>query len=67
MTTKPQPSVGRLGLSMAQYIELADTFRDRAQAAHDDALKWRNRCLLAESALTRLRTAYEPHSTPKEN
>lgn len=67
MTTKPQPSVGRLGLSMAQYIELCDTFRDKAQTAHDTARIWQNRALLAESRLAALRTAYEPTSTPKEN
>ncbi|MEW1986383.1 hypothetical protein [Pseudarthrobacter oxydans] len=52
---------------MAQYIELCDTFRDKAQTAHDAARIWQNRALLAESRLSALRTAYEPTSTPKEN
>lgn len=63
---EPQPSVAVMGLSKAQYIELCDTFRDKAQEAHHDARKWQNRALLAESALATLRAAYEPASTPKE-
>lgn len=55
-----------MGLSKAQYIELCDTFRDKAQQAHDDARAWQNRALLAESRLATLRAAYEPPNTPKE-
>lgn len=63
-----QPSVVVMGLSKAQYIELCDTYRDKAQTAHDDARKWQNRALLAESQLATLRAAYEPTKpTRQEN
>ncbi|MHA7292899.1 hypothetical protein [Arthrobacter sp. HLT1-21] len=46
-------------LSKDQYIELADTFRDKAQGAHKDARTWMNRAIIAEARLSTLRTAYE--------
>ncbi|MDQ0824314.1 hypothetical protein QFZ60_000487 [Arthrobacter sp. B2I5] len=55
-----QPSVAAMALSKAQYIELCDTFRDKAQQAHQDARTWQNRALLAEASLATLRAAYEP-------
>jgi hypothetical protein len=60
MTSAPQPSVAVMRLSKAQYIELCDTFRDKAQTAHQDARTWANRALLAESQLASLRAEYEP-------
>lgn len=63
MTTTQQSSVAAMKLSKAQYIELCDTFRDKAQTAHDDARKWQNRALLAEAQLATLRTVYEPGHT----
>lgn len=59
MTTS-QPSVAVMKLSKAQYIELCNTYRDKAQQAHQDARTWQNRALLAESQLAALRAAYEP-------
>ncbi|WP_426986544.1 hypothetical protein [Pseudarthrobacter sp. Y6] len=59
MNNQP-PSVAVMKLSKAEYIELADRFRDKAQQEHQDARAWMNRCLLAESSLAALRTAYEP-------
>ncbi|MEW1982602.1 hypothetical protein [Pseudarthrobacter oxydans] len=67
MTANPQPSVAVMGLSKAQYIELCDTYRDKAQQAHDEAREARNQVLLLRAQLATLRAAYEPHSTPKEN
>lgn len=66
MTANPQPSVAVMKLSKAQYIQLADQYRESAQTAHQDMRAWMNRALLAESALATLRAAYEPASTPKE-
>lgn len=60
MTPKTQPSVAAMGLSKAQYIQLADEFRDRAQQAHHEARTWQNRCLLLQAQLATLRAAYEP-------
>lgn len=60
MTADTQPSVAVMKLSKAEYITLADTFRDKAQQAHQDTRKWSNRALLAESQLAALRAAYEP-------
>lgn len=57
---KPPPSVAVMKLSKAQYIELADRFRDSAQTAHQDMRAWMNRARLAESQLAVLRTEYEP-------
>ncbi|MDR7081442.1 hypothetical protein J2X01_000719 [Arthrobacter ginsengisoli] len=56
MTTTPQPSVAAMKLSKAQYIELCDTLRHRAQEAHHNARAWANRALEAESRLA----IYEP-------
>lgn len=63
MTTNA-PSVAVMKLSKSEYIELADTFRDKAQQEHADARAWRNRALLAESSLATLRAAYEPSHRP---
>lgn len=54
--TSQQPSVAGLGLSKAQYIQLADTLRDRAQEAHHNARAWASRALEAETRLA----IYEP-------
>ncbi len=59
MTSQP-PSVAVMKLSKAQYTELADRFRDKAQQEHQDARAWMNRALLAESSLAALKAAYEP-------
>lgn len=59
MTTQ-QASVAALKLSKAQYIELCDTLRERAQEAHFNARKWANRALEAESRLA----IYEPGDPP---
>lgn len=53
-------SVAIMRLSKAEYIELCDTLRDKAQQAHQDARAWMNRALVAEAQLAVLRTAYEP-------
>ena len=66
MTHGQQPSVAVMGLSKAQYIELCDAFREKAQKAHDDARAARNEALLLSAQLATLRAAYEPASTPKE-
>ncbi len=58
--TTPQPSVAVMKLSKAQYVELCDTYRDKAQQAHQDARVWANRAIVAESRLATLRAAYEP-------
>ncbi len=58
--TTPPPSVAVMKLSKAQYIELCDRFRDKAQEAHQDARAWMNRAILAESRIATLRAAYEP-------
>jgi hypothetical protein len=52
-------------LSKAQYIELCDTLRDKAQEAHHNARAWANRALEAESRLA----IYEPNdqNTEKDN
>lgn len=55
-----------MGLSKAQYIELCDTYRAKAQQAHDDARAARNEAVLLGAQLATLRAAYEPASTPKE-
>jgi len=60
MSAKPPPSVAVMKLTKAEYIELADRFRDGAQQAHQDMRAWMNRALLAESRLAVLRAAYEP-------
>lgn len=57
---KPQPSVAVLKLSKAEYIDLCNEFRAKAQTEHQDMRAWMNRCLLAESQLAVLRAAYEP-------
>lgn len=54
------PSVAVMKLSKAQYIQLADQFRESAEQAHQDMRSWMNRALLAESRLAVIRTAYEP-------
>jgi hypothetical protein len=64
--TISQPSVAVMKLSKAQYIELCDTFRAKAQQAHQDSRAWSNRALLAESQLAILRAAYEPASTTEQ-
>lgn len=61
--TTPQPSIAALKLSRPELITAADTFRDKAQEAHDRARKWQNRALLAEAQLATLRAAYEPPRT----
>lgn len=58
--TTPPPSVAVMKLSKAQYIQLADQFRDKALTAHQDMRAWMNRCLLAESQLAVLKAEYEP-------
>ena len=63
MTSTPQASVAVMKLSKAEYITLADQFRDKAQQAHQEARDWMNRALLAESQLATLRTAYEPSNS----
>ncbi|WP_160664102.1 hypothetical protein [Pseudarthrobacter sp. ATCC 49987] len=63
MTTTKPPSVAVMKLSKAEYIELCDRFRDKAQQAHQESRGWMNRALLAESRLATLRAAYEPAST----
>lgn len=60
---EPPPSVATMKLSKAQYIELCDRFRDKAQQEHQDARLWRNRAILAESRLATARAAYEPPRT----
>lgn len=65
MTTTPPPSVAVMKLSKAQYIQLADQFRDKALTEHHAARAWMNRCLLAEAQLSTLRAAYEPASNQK--
>lgn len=55
-----QPSVAALGLSKDQYIQLCDTLRGRAHAAHDNARAWANRALAAEQRLS----IYEPGDEP---
>ncbi|MGX1160406.1 hypothetical protein FBY31_1226 [Arthrobacter sp. SLBN-100] len=55
-----QVSVAVMGLSKDQYIQLCDTYRDKAQQAHDEARAWKNRACLAESQLAVLRAEYEP-------
>lgn len=59
----PQPSVAAMNLSKAEYIKLADRFRDKAQEEHQDARAWMNRAILAESQLATARAAYEPPRT----
>lgn len=54
------PSVAVMKLSKAEYIDLCNKFRDKAQTEHQDMRAWMNRCLLAESQLAVLRAAYEP-------
>lgn len=68
MVLKPstQASVAVMGLSKAQYIELCDTYRDKAQEAHDEARVWKNRACLAESQLAVLRAEYEPASQQQD-
>ncbi|MFJ5861506.1 hypothetical protein ACIQCM_08780 [Pseudarthrobacter sp. NPDC092439] len=65
MTTAQQPSVAAMGLTKTQYIELCDTYREKAQQAHQDVRAWMNRALAAEAQLAVLRAAYEPanHTT----
>ncbi|WPU08085.1 hypothetical protein [Pseudarthrobacter oxydans] len=63
MTPGQQPSVAAMGLSKAQYIELCDTYRQKAQQAHDDARAARNEAVLLRAQINALRTAYEPAST----
>lgn len=58
--TSPTPSVAAMKLSKAEYIQLADQFRDKALTAHQDMRKWMTRALLAESQLAVLRAEYEP-------
>jgi hypothetical protein len=60
--TSPQPSVAVMKLSKAEYIELCDTLRERAQEAHVNARKWANRALEAEGRLA----IYEPGDEPTE-
>ncbi|WP_426226255.1 hypothetical protein [Pseudarthrobacter sp. DSP2-3-2b1] len=50
------PSVAVLKLSKAEYIELCDTLRERAQEAHHNARAWASRALESESRLA----IYEP-------
>ncbi|GAA1109974.1 hypothetical protein [Arthrobacter flavus] len=59
-----EPSVASMKLSKDQYIELADTFRDKAQKAHHEAREWMARALVAEAQLSTLRAAYEPPQSP---
>ncbi|MBT1001181.1 hypothetical protein KIH31_01085 [Paenarthrobacter sp. DKR-5] len=61
--TGDSPSVASMRLSKAQYIALADQYRQTAQEAHDRARTWRNRALLSEARLSTLRAAYEPEGT----
>lgn len=56
----PQPSIGELKLTKAELITACDTFRARAQQAHDDARAARNQVLLLTAQLNTLRAAYEP-------
>ncbi|MEQ4567997.1 hypothetical protein [Paenarthrobacter sp. CAP02] len=51
------PSVAVMKLSKAEYIELCDRFRDKAQQAHQDMRVWMNRCLAAEEQLAALKAA----------
>ncbi len=51
-------------LSKAQYIELCDTLRDKAQEAHHNARSWASRALEAESRLAIYEPGDEPASTP---
>lgn len=60
MTATPQRSVAAMKLSKAQYIELCDTLRHRAQEAHHNARAWANRALAAEKLLA----IYEPGDEP---
>lgn len=64
--TAPQASLAVMGLTKAQYIQLADNFRDKAQQAHQDARTWANRALLAEAQLATLKAAYEPSKTKQQ-
>lgn len=59
-TDSSQPSVATMNLSKAEYIQLADRFRDKAQEEHQHARAWMNRAMLAESQLATVRAAYEP-------
>jgi hypothetical protein len=52
-----------MNLTKAEYIELADRFRNKAQEEHQDARAWMNRAILAESRLATARAAYEPPRT----
>ncbi|WP_432244916.1 hypothetical protein ACRB8A_14345 [Arthrobacter sp. G.S.26] len=63
MTTQQQPSVAAMKLSKAQYIELCDKFRDKAQEAHQDSRAWMNRALLAEATIKVFKAAYETTPT----
>ncbi len=66
-TTKTTgPSVASMGISKAECVKLCDTYRDKAQQAHQDARGWMNRALVAEARLAALRTAYEPPATMAE-
>lgn len=57
-----------MGLTKAQYIQLADDFRAKAQQAHGDARAARNQVVILTAQIAVLRSAYEPHKpAPKEN
>jgi hypothetical protein len=66
MTTTPPTSVAVMKLSKAQYIDLCDTYRGKAQTAHQDARAARNQVLLLTAQLAILRAAYEPASTTEQ-
>lgn len=57
------PSVAVMKLTKAEYIQLADQFRDKALQSHQDMRAWMNRAQLAESRLAVLRAEYEPQGT----
>lgn len=48
------------GLSRLELKTAALAWLSKAQAMHQEARKWQNRALLAESQLAALRAAYEP-------
>lgn len=62
---EPQPASPLTGLSRQELTTCALAWLDKAKQKHQEARKWQNRALLAESQLAALRAAYEP-AKPQE-
>lgn len=63
---EPQPPSPLDGLSRQELKTAALAWLGKAKDKHQEARKWQNRALLAESQLAALRAAYEPARPAQE-